>query len=586
MRKLVYLFITLLCTLTVYGQNSNTFLDFNLKNERSFVLNKGQFDGRNWRKDEVIYAMDDNPFYIFFTKKGITYRFDKIIKNPLYTKEKHATIPKRTNISELVDVEFVGSNADVEVIADEKVNFYYSYAMREDGSKECRNVNYIPGFKKITYVNLYDNIDVEYIIHPDGGVKYSVIVHPGGDPSQVQMKYRYQHTNTQGEFGTIELDANGEMQIKTSLGDIIEHKPYTYMQESNVEVSSAYNFNNNILTFDLDNYDPTQTLIIDPWNITPNYTTSTAVWEVECDGAGNVYCIGGETPMELRKYNAGSAQQWIYVTPWDTASVWLGTLATDDVGNSYVTSGTSPEIERIDANGNMIYHTNGGGLSTEYWSITFNCDKTKLIVGGTGGGLFNFEATIYDIDITNGNVSNSVVVGQQAGFTPVEVRSISSSKNAKYIYLTHDQTGAINQNIGACPNDAPYFEVDNGHHLGYKCEDYLPATQNGGGLKALVANDQYFYTHDGENIYQRDLINGALVNTAALPGGSNQTVLGEIVVHCSGLAVDDCGNVYAGSDDRVVKFDANLNFIADQMTGFTVYDVSVNFKWRSISRRS
>ena len=577
MNKLVYSTLLFLCTLTVYGQNSTyNFLDFDLQKERSFVLNKGQFDGRNWKKEEIIYAMDENPFYVFFTKKGITYRFDKIIKNPLYTKENHTAHPKRINISELVHAEWVGSNPDVEVIAENKVNFHYSYAMRVGNTKECENENYIPGFTKLTYKNLYDNIDVEYIIHPDGGFKYSVIVHPGGDPSQVKLEYNSAHTNVKDEFSSITLNAEGQMEIKTSLGDVIEHAPYSFYKETNQTVGSSYRFENNILTFDIQNYDPSKTLVIDPWNITPNFSTSTAVWEVECDGAGNIYVIGGETPMELRKYNAAGTQQWIYVTPWDTNSVWLGTLATDDAGNSYVTSGTSPEIEKVDATGAMQYHTNGTGLSTEYWSITFNCDKTKLIVGGTSGGLFSWDATIFDMDINNGSVLATQTVGVQAGFEPVEVRSISSSKNAKYIYLTHHQAGAINQNIGACPTDAPYFEVDNGHHLGYKCENYLPETQNGGGLKALVANDNFFYTHDGENVYQRDLINGALINTAAIPGGNNQTFLGEIVVHNSGLAVDDCGNVYVGSDDRVVKYDANLNFISEQMTGFSVYDVSVN----------
>jgi len=61
-----------------------------------------------------------------------------------------------------------------------------------------------------------------------------------------------------------------------------------------------------------------------------------------------------------------------------------------------------------------------------------------------------------------------------------------------------------------------------------------------------------------------------------LAGGNANTGFGGYVVHNSGLAVDDCGNVYAGSDDRVVKFDANLNFISQSMTGFSVYDVSVN----------
>ena len=53
-------------------------------------------------------------------------------------------------------------------------------------------------------------------------------------------------------------------------------------------------------------------------------------------------------------------------------------------------------------------------------------------------------------------------------------------------------------------------------------------------------------------------------------------MFGKIYVSNSGLAVDSCGNVYAGSFDRVVKFDADLNILSEVNVGFTVYDVSVN----------
>ena len=578
MKKSLILVFSLF-TVFIYGQNSGLLNDFKLDKERSFIQNKGQFNGRNWQKNEIVYALDNNPFYIFFTEKGITYRFDKIIKNP-NRKSEHSDEgslePKRVNISELVHATWIAANEDVEIIAEERVDFHYSYAVKNFATGEVSNIPGINGFNKITYKNLYDNIDVEYRIHPEGGVKYSVILHPGADPSQVQLQYHSSHTNTKDEKIEVNLNTEGQLKISTSLGDIIEHAPYTFYKGTEESIGSAYHFENNILSFDLDQYDNSKEVVIDPWVLSPNFNTSTAVWEVETDGVGNVYAIGGETPMELRKYNAAGTQQWIYVTPWDTNSVWLGTMATDDLGTTYITSGTSPEIERVDNAGNMVWHANGTGLSTEYWSITFNCDNSKLIVGGTSGGLFSWDATIFDIDINNGSVLSQQNVGTQGGLEPVEVRSISSSKNAKYIYLTHTEVGAINQNIGACPTDAPYFEVDNGHHLGYKCENYLPATQNGGGLKALVANDLYFYTHDGENIHQRALGSGALINSVAVPGGNNQTFLGEIVVHNSGLDVDDCGNVYVGSTDRVVKYDANLNYISEAATGFAVYDVSVN----------
>ena len=579
--KVVSIFIILFVfSLNSIAQNFNSkFKPFNSYENRSFIENVGQFENRNWQNNEIQYAYAQNPFYIFFSNNGLTYRFDKIIKNPKYIAG-DKTAPKRINISELIHVEWLNCNENVEIVSENITNDYNAYAYRT--GNETKSVNEVKGYKKITYKNLYDNIDVEYTIHPKTGVKYNLILYPGADLSQVKLKYSDSKTNVKNENISIQLNNEGQIQINTSLGDVIEHSPVTFYENSNQKIESKYIFENNILTFNLAEYDHTKKVIIDPWIVSPTYTTSTAVWEVETDGVGNIYTIGGETPMQLKKYDAAGALQWTYTTPWDTNSVWLGTMATDANGTTYVTSGTTPEIQRIDNAGNMIWYTTNNGFSVEYWSITFNCDKTKLIVGGTKGVTllpFLAAATIYDIDVNTGNVLNEVVVddNSNAGFTPIEVRSISSTKNARYAFLTHNDIGAINQNLGVCPTDEPIFKVDNSQNLAYKCEDYLPETQNGGGLKALVANDNFIYYNAGDKVYQRDINTGVLINTVNLPGGVSNTVFGGgDVVSNSGLAVDDCGSVYAGSNDRVVKYDQNLNFISESLTSFSVYDVSVN----------
>lgn len=558
--------------INLWSESTNT--------ESSFIENKGQFDGRTWLPEKVEFGYNHNPFYVFFTKRGLTYRFDKIIRNPNRDKQ-NPNSPKRTNVSELVHATWLGANKDVEVVAEELIDNYFSYAIRE-GKYGAKNITNIKGYKKVTYKNLYDFVDVEYILHPDGGIKYAVILHPGSNPAEVQLKYSFSNTDVASEEIKMELATNGNIEFTTSLGEIVEHAPFTYSESSKQVILSSYSLIDNILSFNLGNYNSNETIIIDPWIESPTYSTSTAAWEVETDGSGNVYSIGGETPMSLKKYNSAGALQWTYVTPWDTAGVWLGTLATDNAGTSYITSGTTPEIERINNAGGMVWHNSNGGFSVEYWSITFNCDKTKLIVGGTGAtGIFGpFESRIYDIDVNNGNVSSQTVVSSQNGgfgATPVEVRSISSSVNAKYIYLTHKDVGAINQNIGNCPNEVPVYELNNTQNLAYKCENYLPATQNGGGLKALISNDNYFYTHAGDIIIQWDLFSGAQIGSAPIPGGVGNTVFGGgIVVENSGLAVDDCGSVYAGSINQVHKFDQNLNLLSTSITSFTVYDVSVN----------
>jgi len=579
MRLLIVLIFSTIVTLT-FGQKSNWSTSF--ANQKVFIENKGQFDGRNWQKNSKIeYAIDYNGFNAFFTPNGLTYRFDKIIRNP-QRKSNPEHEPKRINISEIIDITWLNFNENVKIIAQDAIEPYFSYAIKNPLTKEVYNINYIKGFNKLVYKNLYNNVDVEYEAQFEKGIKYTLFVHSGADLSKVMMKYNKRHTNIKSEFITYSLDESGNFNIKSSLGEITELKPFAYYKDNKQEVKIKFQFENDILSFQAENYDNTRELVIDPWVVSPTFNSSTAVWEVETDGAGNVYVIGGETPMQLQKYNSAGALQWTYTTPWDTATVWLGTLATDNSGTSYITSGTAPEIEKVDNGGNMVWHNNSS-TDKEWWSITFNCDKTKLIVGGTILNMSTFMAyaTIFDIDINNGielssNNFDSISLSGFGAF-PIEVRSITTTKNSEYIYLTHKEVGTYNQSISSCPDSTQDFKLDNGHHLAYKCENYLPLTQNGGGLKAIIANNQFFYIHTGAKIYKRAVSDGSLIDSTLIPGGVNQLdFYGKIYVSNSGLALDSCGNVYAGSVNNVIKFDADLNILSQVSVGFTVYDVSVN----------
>lgn len=579
MRRILLLFI-LATTFISYSQVN---WENNFNNNRSFIENIGQFDQfSNDQIGVVKYCADFGDLRILFGTKGVKYYY--LIAEPKSEEEiegimamspeamphaeKEELISKFEFEIDDINMQWVNANANLELTGEQQTIDYHSYSVKDHSTGKVTNYNHAKGYRYIVYNEIYPNIDIKYEMHETSGVKYSVILHPGADPANVRMLYDR----------NISL-SNNKIHIPTVTEDIIEHEPNTfYGFNQNSTINSTFTLQNNEVGFHLANYNSSQEVIIDPWVQTSTFTTSSAVWEVETDGSGNVYVIGGETPMQLKKFNSGGTLQWTYTTPWDTASVWLGTLATDINGNSFITSGTSPEIERVNTSGTMIWHANGGfsgGLLTEYWSISFNCDNTRLIVGGTSGGL-NPTPAIYDMDISNGSVNAYQTFTPGSLFSPTEVRSISWSKNAKYIYLTHKQVGAINQNIGFCPTDVPIYEVPNNTNLSYKCENYLPATQNGGGLKALVANDNYFYTHEGNKITRWDLANGALINTVALPGGSASSGFGGSVVKCSGLSVDDCGNIYAGSMDRVVKFDANLNYLTEAAVNFNVYDVCVN----------
>ena len=544
---------------------------------KCFIENRSQFDGQNERDAKVLYAMDHGKTKIYFTESGVTYRFFDV--KPKYDKEE---VEHRTDIShaekekleremvatnDFVHMEWLNPSAEAKIIAEDKNEDYYNYGGK-DGS-----ISGVPAFKRLRYKNLYQGIDVVFDFHPEDGIKYSFVVQPGADPSKIAMQYR----SSDG----MKLDEVGNLHLPTLFGDILEHKPVSfYEDDERASIESTFVLEQGIVRFNLGSYDAGKTLIIDPWVQTPSINDSNGVWECEVDAAGNVYIIGGEMPLTLQKYSSAGALQWTFPTAYDTLGGWLGGLATDDAGNSFVSNGSSAALSKINTTGNQLFNVNGAGLSDEYWTITFNCDQTKLVIGGTSAsGLIDLKAAIFDVNINNGSIMNTqeVAAGNAFGFPPSvqEVRSISPSKNSRYYFMTHDTLGAIDQSFSPCFNGEPIFKDDHGYAFGYKQENYRPNNGNAG-IEAIRANDSFVYTSNGVTVHKRSLMNGAILGNAAIPGGQSTTSLGLNVIGNCGIDIDDCGNVYVGSSNGVYKFDADLNLITSASTNFKVYDVTVN----------
>jgi len=510
---------------------------------------------------------------VYFTKSGVIYRFYDWERNPA-RKKGDPSQPKYLLKQEFVEFEWEGSNQNVKLNAAAPVEATYTYAMRSEDRKSVYDISGINGFEKLTYKNLYPGIDVVFEFHPETGIKYSVIVYPGADASQYKMKYLK---------GNPVKDSDGNLFINTTYGPITEKTPLTFYDNNKQTIPSSFIVENNTVSFNLNAYNSEKTVVIDPWVVLPTLPNSNCVWECETDSLGNVYITGGEYPMKLLKYNAAGVLQWTYTTPWDTALVWLGTLATLPNGNCFITSGTTPEMERINtSNGSMLWHTTGGSFMSgddEWWTIAFNCDNSKMIIGGTKLFMQTYisHAALFDVNISNGHVDTILSVHMMNISTnnPVEVRSIASTKTGKYVGLTHKKVGVINQAPGQIPAFVPVISANNVRELAYKSENFMPVTQNGAPLKAIAANGNYFFTHNGDKIYKWSVVNSALLDSANVPGGVCQTFQGKAILNNAGIAVDDCGYVYAGSMDKVVKYDINLNILDSVMLPFTVYDIAL-----------
>ncbi len=579
--KLSVVLMFFLLTQKIYSQTGNTSWSANFEKQKVFIENKGQFQIKN-STEPILFAYDNGSTMVYFTAKGVTYSFLKTWKKEGKENEKEAIQKGQTNAeieaeerklefkTDVVSFVWKDASETSQLVGEEASKDYHSYSFK-DSKGNPKNENFIKGYKKIIYKNIYPNIDIEYTFHPVSGIKYALIVHPGGDVSKVKMNYS----------NNVKINSS-DLHIPTLFGDIIDHAPITFYEnnKSNL-ITSQFVKAGKEVSFHLGNYDNSKTVVIDPWTQTPTFTGSgnwNCVWECEKDGVGNVYIIGGVDKMQLKKYNTTGTLQWTYNTPYDT-SAYLGTVATDNNGNSFV-SGSSHQIIKVDNAGNLVWNNTNpggiGGIAIEFWSIAFNCDQTKLIIGGAVGGLPT-TPYVYDVNVSNGNITASLqVTGANSAFDlkRQEVRSITACGNGRYYWLTHDTIGFLNQNFSFCPaGTSATNKINNSYALSYQCENFKYSNS---GICAIKANTNFVYTQNGTTVHKRSLATGAIISSAVIPGGGSTSSMGRNLVSNSGIDIDACGNVYVGSSNAVVKYNSNLVQLATYPTTFSVYDVTIS----------
>lgn len=536
---------------------------------QSFIQNKGQFDALAERSSKPVkFALDGGNSMVFFTDEGFTFRFSRKVKNK-DRKKGDKTKPKYIEEREFIQVKWIGSNLNCKPEAEGLNTDLHAYAML-NADRSTSHIEGINGYQRLVYKNLYPNIDLVFSIHPIDGFKYDFVLHPGADASKIRMHYPSKNK--------LLVDENGNLIIATGFGNIIDHAPTTTVAATGALIPSSFKLNDSELSFQLAEYDNNQKVIIDPWVQTPAFPNSGGIWDVDVDNLGNVYIYGGDTPIRLRKYDQAGALQWTYNTPWDSANYWIGTMITEPTtGDCFITASTDPKLSRISTAGTHLWTANGGAFD-EYWKLSFNCDQTRLIVGGTRLVMGPQLAPIgygqaFEVNM---NTGAQIATVQVAASTPGplgliananEIRAMCPSPNGKYYFMTLDTIGVLSNSL------ALGYRNNHGYNFSYGVASYAPTNL---GINAMAATTDFIYTQNGSVLDKRNIVNGAIVASVNIPGGSTSNQLGFNSADNGGLSLDSCGNVYVGSGTGVYKFDENLNQLGFQSTPGRVYDVAVN----------
>ncbi|WP_332732284.1 DUF7948 domain-containing protein [Flavihumibacter sp.] len=287
-----------------------------------------------------------------------------------------------------------GMNPSMIVEGSKPLPSYNNYFIGNDPSAWAGNCRI---FNTVTYRNVYPNIDMRYFTD-EGMTKYEFIVHPGGDPSAIVMRY-------DGATGL--STSKGELVIKTSVGEVREMPPFTYQNtaKGRTTIEARYQLRNNTVKFALGDYDKKNTLIIDPTLIFATFTGSRADnwgYTATYGGDGSLYS-GGIVFGTGFPVSPGAFQQSFTATT-DTNPFNMGIMKFDATGTQRVyatylggTSSDQPHSLIVDGQGNLII---GGRTSSSDYPAFRS-------LGPTGGGTLSG----YDIVLTKLNAAGTALVG-------------------------------------------------------------------------------------------------------------------------------------------------------------------------------
>ncbi|MCB0634591.1 MAG: SBBP repeat-containing protein, partial [Lewinella sp.] len=246
----------------------------------AFIENRGQILDQNHRSDpELLYLLPSgNGLNVLLKRNSFSYD----------TYQRVHTDDRENAFSfHRLDISFPGAadcpEINAERLSPEKLHFTYP---------EVRDV---PQYRKITYLQLYPNIDLEMIAAPNTGkaVEYNFILHPGARLSDIRMQY---------QGGGMLACTNGKLQFQLAHGRLTESIPASFWEKDRSRVAVNYQLieqEGESVTFGfsapVDRID--QTLIIDPiphldWGTYLGGNEDDSSRDMTMDAAGNVYIVG------------------------------------------------------------------------------------------------------------------------------------------------------------------------------------------------------------------------------------------------------------------------------------------------------
>ncbi|MBD3638433.1 MAG: gliding motility-associated C-terminal domain-containing protein [Crocinitomicaceae bacterium] len=404
-----------------------------------FQENKGQWPGHvNFKADVSggnIWLEQTRIIYHFYQRDDFHHHLGENLK------EFDAEVKEH-----LIYAKFLGSNENPSLEKLSTCPEYYNYFIGNDKSRWAKNVK---AYKEVVYKDLYPGIHLTFF-EKEGQLKYEYQLDPGADPSQIQLKY----------YGAIKVKKTreGSIVVKGPLGEIIEEKPYVYQIKNGkvIEVESEFELSDDqVLSFNIGEYDPSLKLVIDPVLVFATYSGSVT----DNFGMTATYAYDGKA------YSAGMIYGNAYPAP-DTS--WNNTPNITVASTGVAT--TDAFVSKYSADGTTMIWTNfvGGGDNTQGTETVHSliCDKSDNIY------MYGVTSSL-DFPLMNAfQSSHSGGASLNVQFNGTNFGSVGTD-----IYVTKISADGLNlmgsTYIGGSQNDGVNYKVTSGSYNSVAAYDSL-----------------------------------------------------------------------------------------------------------------
>ncbi|MCS6916162.1 MAG: T9SS type A sorting domain-containing protein [Chitinophagales bacterium] len=332
-----------------------------------YMENKGQIvDQNDHPRPDILFMYVDDGFRVHLRTTGFSYEWiqtNYVYGNGYesgeldlsYDNDEMPDYPVEF-VTHRVDVEFVGANPGVTIYGNGVSPFYRNYFNHLTGPQ---GITCVRNYEEVIYKNLYEGIDLVFRTtkHNDGNYypEYRFLVHPQGNPADIQLQYR--------GMDQITLADNGSLHLSGSLGHVYETRPVILNSDGSFRQIANFQLKNSRLSFSGIKRKKDETIVIDPTILWSTYWGGTAkdvTDEIEIDSSG--YC-----------YVTGRTRS---VTNYATSGAYL---TVHQGGNDVPLMKWAPD-------GNLVYATYYGGKKNE---IGFNITVDHMYNIWIGGHTFS-----------------------------------------------------------------------------------------------------------------------------------------------------------------------------------------------------